>query len=211
MASVSERINARILEYQKRQRKLWLTLEWEIKERDGKIKRSRPTLCNSYVRGMADLIFVSLTEHAGFNIPDKTNTNKAITGTVGAPEVFRALSAAGVLALGITVGTGSGAVAIGNFALTTEIAEGAGAGQLNYSATTTTSPATVGSTRRFTVVRTMTNNSGASITVNEVALFSQPDDSVGADISILVERSLSTQAIANLASATATYTIGVTV
>jgi hypothetical protein len=93
---------------------------------------------------------------------------------------------------------------VAKYALAAKIANGTGAGQLQYGAVSITAPATIGQKRQITVARVFTNNSGASITVNEVGLV------VSGIYYFLIERTLSTNAIANLASATWTYTISIT-
>lgn len=132
--------------------------------------------------------------------------NRALAGS---GSNLDALSGAANNTFGIQVGTGVTAVAIGDTALVTLIADGVAATQLQYGATSAIAPSTAGSTRSFTVSRTLTNNSGGTVTIQEVGLvLSYTADALRR---FLVERSLSTQAILNTASATATYTIGVTV
>lgn len=204
MASVSERINTRILEYRKRQRKFWMTFHWE--------GLTKPKLCNSYLIAFINILRAEMIR----NNTGEANTNDVdnvarILKPLDAGRYDMTLSGVADLNAGIVVGTGTNAVVITNVNLQTLIANGVGAGQLSYGATSIGNTVTVGSTRRFTIARTMTNNSGASITVQEAALRITSDDDGSIARTFTIERVLTTQAIANAASATATYTVGVTV
>jgi len=171
----------------------------------GKITRRTKQKCYSYVINCIDILRVHIGQVSTAGIVDTGGTSRTVgTNTL----VLGVTSAAANNAYGIQLGTGTTAVAITQTAMVTLIAEGAAATQLNYGATSVSASATVGTTRRFTVARTVTNNSGGTITIQEVGLVWRADASAW---NFLAERSLSTQAILNLASATATYTIGVTV
>jgi hypothetical protein len=70
---------------------------------------------------------------------------------------------------GIVVGTGTNPVAVSDYNLQTPIAHGTGAGQLSYGSVSVLDGYTVsGSNAYFTLTRTLGNDSGASITINEV-------------------------------------------
>jgi len=78
------------------------------------------------------------------------------------------MSAAAADLFGLVVGTGTNAVAPGDYALQAKIAHGTGVGQLSYGADTVpTVPTTDGSVRYFEHQRIFTNSSGADITVYE--------------------------------------------
>jgi hypothetical protein len=70
---------------------------------------------------------------------------------------------------GIQVGTGTGAVAIGQYALQAKVAHGTASGQLYYGATSVANMVK-DAEWSFTASRPFTNKSGASITVYEVGL-----------------------------------------
>ena len=182
--------------------KFQMYVQVEVKDKNGKIQRIRKRKCSSYVRHMIDQLMVSM----GYvNLSGVNTAGGSVTLAPGADE-FRVDGPAGVTTKGIRVGTGTTPVAIGDYALATAIAEGTGAGQLSHGVTSTIAPTTVGSARQFTIARTFTNNSGASITVNEVALYRYSVTG-----SFMFERTLLTFSIANGASATVTYTLSVTV
>jgi len=179
-----------------------------VRDKNGKvIQRIRKRKCTSYVRAMMDL----LRAQFGQTSTTAVDTGGASRTFAGNTYHFWATAGASVTTFGIRVGTGTAAVTIADYSLQTPIAEGTGAGQLTHGATSVSTSSTVGSSRLFTVARTFTNNSGTSITVNEVGLIVTAQDTGVVDRNLLVERSLLTFSIANGASATVTYTIQVTV
>ena len=176
-----------------------------VRDKNGKvIQRIRKRKCSSYVRAIIDWIRSNFSAAStGFVDTGGTSRTSGASATI-----FSANSGAAITTYGIRVGTGTNAVAISDYALQTPIAEGIGAGQLSHGATSVGSASTVDTSRQFTVARTFTNNSGASITVNEVGLICQELLNAW---NFLFERSLLTFSIANGASATVTYTLSVSV
>lgn len=73
---------------------------------------------------------------------------------------------------GILIGTGNTAVDIADYALDTKIIEGSGSGQMNYGSHAVVAPVSdVGNTYSYSgISRTISNNSGAGISVAEVGL-----------------------------------------
>lgn len=170
----------------------------------GKHTKHTKQICNSYVAQIIDILRVSFagatsavidTASASQNI---TEANSYISVGGGVNDNTR----------GIQVGTGTAATTITTRVMQTLIVGGNGASQLAYGVNSTTQAATSGTTRSVTMSRVFTNNSGASITIQEVGIYFQGGAS---GFVFLMERTLSVQAILNTASATATYTIGVTV
>ncbi|GAJ11171.1 unnamed protein product, partial [marine sediment metagenome] len=80
------------------------------------------------------------------------------------------LAGAGVPTFGIQVGSGENAESFEDFQLQTQIAEGAGAGQLNHAASQLHSISYAALTLKDELVRYFNNNSGGTIGVNEVTL-----------------------------------------
>jgi hypothetical protein len=96
------------------------------------------------------------------------NTYNTSNGLAATHACMHYMAAAGVDAHGLVVGTGTNAVAPGDYNLQTKIAHGTGAGQLSYGADSLSAlPTTDGNTRYFEHQRIFTNNSGADITVYE--------------------------------------------
>ena len=179
-----------------------------VRDRNGKvIQRIRKRKCSSYVIALIDHLN-SFMGAANNTIKDTGGTNRSYEPATYAANIsMNVAGGATVTTFGIRAGTGTTAVTISDYAVETPIAEGTGAGQLSHGATSVGAPSTVGSSRQFTIARTFTNNSGASITVNEVGLYSR----YSTVYYFMLERSLLTFSIANGASATVTYTIKVTV
>ena len=128
--------------------------------------------------------------------------------------LMSSLSAAADNTFGIQVGTQTSppAIAITDYVLGALIANGNGNGQVVYSATTLTAPATVGSTRKFTIARTFTNNYSSNITINEIGLVLKSYYTQATAFYYMIEHSYLTFTInSGGASATVTYTISSTV
>lgn len=177
-----------------------VTLHWEY-NKNGKVYRTRKVQCHSFVIGFIDLLGNALGAAA---LQQVRNTSNGLTSNSGITDV---MGAAGTNLKGIVVGTDNTAVAMTNYALGTLITSGGGAGQLNYGAVSVSVSSTAGSTRSFTISRLFTNNSGGDITVQEVGLYCF----VASSQYFCIDRTISTKLIANTASATAIYTISITV
>ncbi len=122
---------------------------------------------------------------------------------------FRLQAAAGDANYGIVVGTGTNAVAVTNYALQTKIAHGTGVGQLQYSAMSFPVNYTVSAPDAYCdVARTVTNGSGADITVEEIGLITL-DYTAG--VYWLKERTRQTVVVPNTLGKTITYRFKVTV
>lgn len=105
---------------------------------------------------------------------------------------------------GIVAGTDATAVAITDYKLGARIPHGTGSGQLQYAAMQLlTSYTQSGSDAYFEIRRTLTNNSGATITLKEVAIYARFADA----FRCCIERTLVDQPIANTNGATLTYKI----
>jgi hypothetical protein len=125
-----------------------------FKEHDGFCRAA-----GSHIRGWWHAV-------TGISVPDITNTSRDPGGSV-----FRVNGPSGNANYGPVVGTGTGAYDWDNYKLDTQIAHGAGAGQLQYGATTFNAPQTVGNERYYEIIRTFQNQSGGDITVNEIGLY----------------------------------------
>jgi hypothetical protein len=103
----------------------------------------------------------------------------------------------GIDGRGIQVGSGSAAVAMGDYALATKIATGSGAGQLNYQAQTVGAASTVGLTTTVRVSRSFINNSGGAITVRELGLVIELREVGIANFPFLICRDVVTPTVVN--------------
>ena len=80
-------------------------------------------------------------------------------------------SGAGNTSYGIVVGTGTNPNTGSTYALQAPIANGTGAGQLQYGTTGVSAPGVSGSIMTVIVNRTLTNSSGGTVTISETAIY----------------------------------------
>ncbi len=185
---------------QRQKIEVWLT----VTDEDGNVEIHKRA--NSFVRGFIDLIYGFITATTvtnGWTDTGGTNRNTSV-----ASSNMLMNSGAGVTTFGIVVGSGSSAVTISDTALGTLIAQGTGAGQLQYGANSNIDPITSGTSRQFTLSRTLTNGSTGAVTVNEVGIYGKAGSTPWY---VMWERTLTTFTINAGASKTVTYTIKVTV
>lgn len=180
---------------------IFITLEG--RDKYGRLTDFTKFKANSAVMGFIDLLCLQMGQ-AITTVTDTGNTGRSVS--IVAINLY-VVAAAGTITHGIRVGTGTNAVAIGDYALQTAIVHGNSSGQLSHAAVAVGTPGTSGTSRQFTVSRTFTNNSGAGITVNEIALYTNWNNSYY----FCIDRTLNTFTINNGSSKTVTYTIKVTV
>ena len=115
-----------------------------------------------------------------------------------------------MVATGIICGTGDTAVAIDDYKLELAIANGSGAGQMTWGATTVGEVSLAGSHAQFVVSRTNVNNSGDTITVREIGIYTSAYVSTSQKYMCGVRDVLGApQDIINGASITVNYTLEV--
>ena len=168
-------------------------LEFEVRDRNGKLITRRKQRAHSWVRNLYNLMVcqaaavagdlavgLSLLDTGGAIRSDTTTqpaSGEASSGTsnrriyVGLGYGFYA--GAGVDSFGLVVGTGSDPENFDDHALGAKIASGNLAGQLAYSVTDAPVVSTVGTTKRIQWIRYFNNNSGGAITVNEVGMYTK--------------------------------------
>jgi len=114
---------------------------------------------------------------------------------------------------GIVVGIGTNSNTGSTIALQSLIANGTGAGQLQYGATGVSAPSVSGSTMTLTVNRTLTNSSGGTVTISEAALYMSIYDNSNNIHYVAITRDVLATAIslANGASTTIYYNLQVTI
>ena len=145
---------------------LKLHLEIEIIRPDGTTRYKERQNVNSWVKAAAQQ-FEAATKHANINI--KTTTGGTTGHNPSVDATFR-LDAAAIR--GILLGTGSTAVTADDFQLETVIDDGSASGEL-VRAASVEYEGILGTSTGYTVLfeKTFTNSSGASITINEVAIY----------------------------------------
>lgn len=186
-------------------RSLSLRLTIVVRDKDGKVVQAYDKTCKSWVLNFFKLM--QLAESAA-NVAGVVDTGGVSRTCQNSANTFAGgNAAAGTDANGIQVGTGSTAPATGDTKLQTQIANGAGAGQLNYGAGGTGVATSAAGVSSLSLTRTFTNGSGAAITVNEVGNVCQAQDNGGVARNFLCIRDVLSPAVTipNGGSATATY------
>ena len=148
-----------------------LEARWTLTLRDkhGRTLKRRSFRAKSFVRASLTWFAHHWSGGGPYSTPDWVNTSRALAANVG----YSAKGAANDDTKGIVVGTGTNAVAGTDYALQTLIADGTGAGQLDYGLEAYSTPTASATLVSFTHTRTFTNNSGGSITIQEVGFYIQ--------------------------------------
>lgn len=160
-----------------------LRLELEVRRPDGSIRYKEMQDVNSWVKNAANLFVVAFraadlslqftnTSGAG---PKSLDLSGTTTNIWGMGDTFSIGNE------GIIVGTGTTAADKDDFDLETKIAEGSGSGQFTHG-TMINYEGVLGTPTGFTnlIERTFQNDSGGTITINEVGLRNRWDTNLGA-------------------------------
>jgi len=151
-------------------------LKIKIIDENGKCLYYRRYRSRSFVIGFLNDFFATM---AGQTI---TNTNTSDTSyTVSTIDQTIVQANSNNSAFGIQIGTGTTTPSITDSSLSLLIANGTGAGQMQYGGVNVTGAVTNTSnnTGYITVTRTFTNNSGSSITVSEVGIVAWSGNATG--------------------------------
>lgn len=163
----------------------------EVLDENGRVVRGHRQHSHSWVRNAYNLLVCQAAAVAGDNAVGLAlvdtgggtrsdastqpatgySSNGASNMSIYVFQGYGFYAGAGVDTFGIVVGTGSGAENFNSNALGAKIANGVGAGQLSYAAMNAPAISTVGTTKKVDWVRFLNNNSGNSITVNEVGIY----------------------------------------
>jgi len=181
-------------------------LQLQIIDRDLKgnvIHQSKFMDLNTPVGQWLDILCINLSG-VTTNVRDYSNTVRSYAATN--IDNANCIGAANSVTQGIILGTGTTAVALGDYKVETPIANGTGAGQLTYGATSLlTAPTVSGSSKYFELTRAMINSSGGDINVTEVGLY------YFYTYVFCLERSLNSHTITNGTSSTYVYRFTLTV
>ncbi len=184
--------------------KLEVFIEITGKDKQGREEKPIIFKANSIVGTFVGFLAGHFSD-ANKTVVDITNANKN-----SRTSFALATGGGGTVTRGIICGTGTTAVALTNYKIETIIAHGTGSGQLSYGAMSFDAGLTdSGSTRYFQMYRQITNNSGANITVNELALY--VSDGYYVTFNYMIDRTLQTFTINNGTSKTITYKFAITV
>jgi hypothetical protein len=197
--------------------------EIEIRDKNGKLLERRQFKSHSWLRQFIDwLRMCALQLQTGstvytMTINDITNTARTvpITSTTYAGGFCMGYNApANTSAYGLVVGSGDTPNSTTTYALASQIVHGSGSGQLVHGATTVetvTNPS--GGDFQFRVIRTFTNNSGASVTVKEIGIYGNLIDTGASNRSFCIARDVlpSPSSIPDGATMTLRYITKITV
>ena len=194
------------LEDMKKER-LWYAIV--VRDRHGKVVSRERRKSHSFLKQWNQLVYVQMAQ-----------TPQTIMDIGGTPRVIAshnynlwAIASAGQTVCGICVGTGNTPVAIDDFQLETQIAEGVGGGQMEHLICTVGLSVVAAPSCYFVVPRTIANNSGGIITVREAAIYVKAGlwPAPGYTSCVVRDVLVAPQAVPNGGAITIDWTIGVTV
>lgn len=165
------------------------------------LEEPRTFECNSWLKQWADILSTMMGSGASGDstagVVDTGGTGRTVeqAATGLASEGPRMNAAAGDETLGVQLGTGVTAVDRDDNALVALIAEGAGAGQLNYLIQAFSLRVEIAGGFRFSLERQVNNNSGGTITVQEIGLVTLHRIAGPSTALFLILRDLVTEAI----------------
>jgi len=203
----------------KRDRSLSIKTEIEIEVRDknGKLIEYKRFPSHSWVKNF-------LAALRGLFAGGLTYEVDQIRDLDGVPHSYPAMSStylrilvavggAGQDNKGILFGTGDTPVTPDDYDLASRILEGTGSNQMNYGNTTLEEITAITNGYQFRIVRTATNNSGASITVKEIGLAANYAHKSDGEVYFLLARDVLPSAItvSNGSTLTVRYIISFTV
>ena len=152
-----------------------LYLEYELIDGNGRLLRKGRRRANSFVGNIIALLWSLMTSKTSGGTYNIWASRSVIidTGNVARPLNIntRANANTSEHLFGIRVGTGTTAVAIDQYDLASPIVHGTAAGQLLYGITTIETITRGATEWLFRIIRTFSNLTDSTITVNEVGLF----------------------------------------
>ena len=180
-----------------------------VRDRNGKVISRERHQSRSFVRAYNHL---QCAQMRGIAAPSPAITTKDTGGTdrnLRNGDKGSCNAAIGVSAYGIRVGTDNTAVDIEQYALIAACAEGTGAGEMEHQGTSFNFVGVAGNVCSFEVERSIVNNSGGAIAVEEVAIYTTGNDTADATRYFMVARDLISQSVPDGGAITMTYTIRV--
>lgn len=184
--------------------KVKFLIDFENFDKNGKRYNKKTFEANSLVKGFLYILFCE-NKNASVYIVDTSSSSQYIDGSL---NVFNITAPINNSLYGIVVGSNNTAVSISDNKLNTQISHGTGAGQLSHQAVDFPEAVNVsGSDCRFQIHRDFINNSGGSITIQEIGLYSKSYYSKY----ICFDRTLSSKTIPNTEGASVTYTMLISV
>jgi hypothetical protein len=157
---------------------LCAVLDIELRDKKGKLKQKWAKKSESFTRQFIDLLRIQMGLVAEMGPLPVTDTLNVVRYLASSYLNFGANALVNDATYSIVVGTDSTAPTITDYALGTQIANGSGVGQLQYSLVTFGLPTATATLSYFTITRNFSNASSGAITVNEVGLYVK-GDSIG--------------------------------
>lgn len=153
-------------------------LELVVKNRDGSIADCRKLPARSFLRQFMEMLWVRLggPNPSTIDIRDTGGVMRAYGGQLYR-DPFRVAAGTGVTTEGIIAGSGITAVTLDDSQIETLILHGTAAGRLQYGSVAVAHVADDGAVSQVTITRDFSNGSGAAVTVNELALYANDQDS----------------------------------
>ena len=197
------------------------TITFRITNPDGTVVKEWTEPAHSLNVNFAEFIW-ALWNATTATVQDTGGSTITINGANGGTMAVTAPS--GNSSYGIVIGSGASAGSTPSptqFKLVAQIPQGTSSGQIEYGAVSLTQPATSGQTTSFTISRSFTNVSGATLTVTEIGLiayvtgFAMVGTTSGTSVSsdyFLIAYDIPSSAISvqNGQTLTITYTFSVT-
>ena len=197
-------------------------LELEVRDQDGKVVQRHKQRSHSWTRNAYNFLFAvglapaPMTTANGLDILNIQDTTQEFafympSGLRFDYEEHQYKAAVALDDVGIVVGDSATAFGFDQYILQGKIAEGTGAGQLSHQASVLDSVQDVALVKKAIYTRIFNNNSGATITVREVALYYSSKAS-NASFKGMVERTVlgSEVPVPNTGQLKVTYTVQLT-
>jgi len=144
-------------------------IEIEVRDRNGNIIEKRKEPSRTWVQNFMNLLWGIFS-----GAPFQVTLPNASTNTVNISRCCDAYLTVNAGqnddSFGIVVGSGTTAYSVSQYTLSQQIQNGTGNGQLLYGSTTVNTVVDTGSSLVIQIVRTFTNDSGSSVSVNEIGL-----------------------------------------
>jgi len=160
-----------------------------VKDKNGKVKKKiTHRLSHSFTKQFLQY-FAALSMHrilvtegstAMLDTGNASRTFSAAAGATYSGHVWCMMGAEDQAGYGIVVGTGTNAESVSDYALQTICAQGTGVNNLAYARGVYVPISVIGSDVFFSTIRTMINNSLATVTVTEIGIYIASYDSAPA-------------------------------
>ncbi len=147
---------------------LWYSVV--VRDRHGKVLSRERRRSRSFLKAWNQIVCAQMKAGGVLSVLDTSGVSRNISD---GDTSFKMNQAGAGTDWGLRVGTGNTPVAIDDYALETPIAQGTAAGQMEHQVCTVATSVVSAPSCYFVVSRTITNNSGDSITVREAALYMQ--------------------------------------